>query len=252
MLSLWEFVLEVHSIMILYKSGFASGKRERPKRELNIKIDELPKRPLPKYNTPRDQEKFIKTCEAVIRKSLEYKEYIRFLKDNLNMDECIILSNLKKDSGKRYRIEIHHEPFTLFDIVETVINKRLANGESINAINVADEVMDLHYSGMVGLVPLTITMHKLVHNGRIFIPLQFIYHKYNEFFKEYEEYMNAALIEKIEAKVNLSLHTQDLVSDSLDVEFVYLNVDGFKFPEIPDSWKNAILTPSDTEKPLED
>lgn len=232
--------------MILYKSGFASGKKERPKKEIKVNIDELPVRPQPKYNTPRDMEKYIKTCEIVIRKSLEYREYIKFLKENFNMNECLILSNLKNGEHKRYRIEIHHEPFTLFDIVETVIARRLENGESISTLKVADEVMDLHYSGMVGLVPLTATMHELVHAGRIFIPLQFIYHKYNEFFAEYEDYMNDALKEKIEAKVNLSLHTQDLVSDVLDVEFAYLNVDGFKFPEIPDSWKNAILTPSDS------
>lgn len=238
--------------MILYKKGFSDGKKERPKKEMTVNIEELPTRPVPKYTTPRDREKFIKTCENVIRKSTEYKEYIRFLKNNLNMDACIVLSNIKNGNGKRYHIEIHHEPFTLFDIVETVISKRLDLGESINALNVADEVMDLHYSGMVGLVPLTTTMHELVHNGRIFIPLQYIYHKYNEFFKEYEQYMNTSLIEKIEAKVNLSLQTQDLVSDSLNVEFVYLNVDGFSFPEIPEEWKNAIYTTSDEHKSTDD
>ena len=227
--------------MILYKNDFSTGKRNRSSREVKVRLDELPTRPTPKYNTPKDREKFIKTCEIVIRKSNEYKEYIKFLKDNLNMNECTILSNIKSGNGKRYRIEIHHEPFTLFDIVETVINRRLENGESISALKVADEVMDLHYSGLVGLVPLTTTMHELVHNGRIFIPLQFIYHKYDDFFKEYEEYMNGSLIEKLEAKVNLSLHTENIVSDSLDVEFVYLNVDGFHFPQIPDEWKSSIL-----------
>ena len=233
--------------MILYKAAHANNKRIRDNREMKVNIDELPRRPFPKYTSPRDREKFIKTCETVIRKSMEYKDYIKFLRENMDMDQCIILSNLKNGNGKKYHIEIHHEPFTLFDIVETVITKRLENGESINALNVADEVMDLHYSGMVGLVPLTITMHELVHKGRIFIPLQFIYHKYNEFFSEYEDYMNESLKEKIEAKVNLSLHTEDLVSDSLDVEFVYLDVDGFKLPEVPDEWKNAILASSESE-----
>lgn len=238
--------------MILYKAGFANNKRIRDKKEVKVNIEELPKRPLPKYNSPKDREKFIKTCEMVIRKSFEYKEYIRFLRENMDMSECIILSNLKNGNGKRYHIEIHHEPFTLFDIVETVITKRLENGESINALNVADEVMELHYSGMVGLIPLTVTMHELVHKGRIFIPLQFIYHKYNEFFTEYEEYMNESLKEKIEAKVNLSLQTEDLVSDSLDVEFVYLDVDGFKFPEIPDNWKSAILATSEDDSDVKE
>ena len=216
--------------MILYKSGFTNGKKDREKREIDVAIQELPKRPTPKYTTPKDQQKFIKTCETVIRKSLEYKEYISFLKDNLDMNSCIILSNLKKENGKRYKIEIHHEPFTLFDIVETVISKRLNNGESINALHIADEVMNLHYSGVIGLVPLTVTMHELTHNGRIFIPLQYIYHQYNEFFSEYEQYMNPNLIEKIETKVSLSLQTENIVSDSLEVTFTYLNVDGFEFP----------------------
>ena len=234
--------------MILYKNNYPIGKKERNKREMRISIDELPKRPIPKYNTPRDREKYIKTCETIIRKSMEYKDYIKFLKDNLNMDQCLVLSHLKNGNGKKYRIEIHHEPFTLFDIVETVINRRLQEGDPIDSLKVADEVMDLHYSGKVGLVPLTVTMHELVHRGRIFIPLQLIYQKYNEFFKEYEPYMNSTLIDKIEGKVNLSLHTENIVSDSLDVEFVYLDVDGFKFPEIPDEWKNAILTPEITSE----
>lgn len=230
--------------MILYKPGFANNKKIRSKKEIDISIEELPQRPVPKYNTPRDREKYIKTCESVIRKSMEYKDYIKFLKDNLDMNRCIVLSNLKNEGGKHYRIEIHHEPFTLFDIVETVIAKRIENEESIDVLSVADEVMDLHYSGMVGLIPLTITMHKLVHSGRIFVPLQYIYHKYNEFYKEYEPYISFNLNDKIEAKVNLSLQTENLVSDALDVEFTYLNIDGFDFPTVPDEWKHAMADPT--------
>ena len=231
--------------MILYKKTMTNGKKEREKRSMKVRIDELPKRPTPKYTTPKDREKYIKTCETVIRKSMEYKDYIRFLRENLDMNRCLVLKNIQTKDGKKYRIEIHHEPFTLFDIVETVINRRLEAGESIGTLKVADEVMDLHYSGKVGLIPLTVTMHELVHNGRIFIPLQFIYHDYADFFKEYQRYMNASVIEKIEAKANLSLQTQDIVSDALDIEFVYLDVDGFKFPSIPEKWKDAILVNPD-------
>lgn len=226
--------------MILYKSSMLNGKRERPNKTINVNIDELPKRPEIKYSTPKHREKHIKTCESVIRKSLEYKEYIKFLKENLDMSRCTVLKNIKNGNGRHYRIEIHHEPFTLFDIVETVINRRLDAGEPINPLLVADEVMELHYSGEIGLIPLTVTMHELVHNGRIFIPLQFIYQKYDVFCKEYEKYMNPSVIEKIEAKANLSLHTEDIVSDSLNVEFVYVNIDGFDFPKIPDDWKNIV------------
>lgn len=226
--------------MILYRQNSTEGKKMRPIRNMQIRIDELPQRSEPKYNTPRDREKYIKTVEQIVRRSEPYKEYVKFLRENLDMNQCLILKNIRNVSGKHYRIEIHHEPFTLFDIIETVINRRLQFNEPIRTLPVSDEVMSLHYDGKVGLVPLTVTMHELVHNGRIFIPLQYVYQDYAGFFREYEHYFNQNTVDKLEAKVNLSMHTDSIVSDALDVEFVYTEVDGFKFPEIPDEWKNAI------------
>lgn len=229
--------------MILYRQNSAEGKKIRPTRNMQIHIDELPQRSEPRYNTPRDREKYIKTVEQIVRRSEPYKEYVKFLRENFDMNQCLILKNVKSVAGKHYRIEIHHEPFTLFDIIETVINRRLQTGEPITTLPVSDEVMGLHYEGKVGLVPLTVTMHELVHSGRIFIPLQYIYQDYADFFKEYEPYFNQNTIDKLEAKVNLSMHSDSIVSDVLDVEFVYTEVDGFAFPQVPDEWKNAIAGP---------
>ena len=205
--------------MILYRQSSTEGKKIRPGRNMQVRIDELPQRSEPKYNTPRDREKYIKTIEQIVRRSEPYKEYVKFLRENLDMNRCLILKNIQNVSGKRYRIEIHHEPFTLFDIIETVINRRLQFNEPIRTLQVSDEVMSLHYDGKVGLVPLTVTMHELVHNGRIFIPLQFVYQDYADFFKEYEPYFNQNTVDKLEAKVNLSMHTDSVVSDALEVEF---------------------------------
>ena len=233
--------------MILYKKDYVKGRRDRKQKTVEVKLNELPTRPRPKYSTPKEQKKFIKSTETLIRSSLEYKTYIKFLKDNLDMNRCAVLKNIKNGDGKRYRIEIHHEPFTLFDIVETVINRRLDEGEDINALHVADEVMELHYEGHIGLIPLSVTMHELVHNGRIFIPLQYIYHKYDEFYKEYKDYMNPVLLDKIQAKVDLSLRSEGIVSDVLTPEFVSLKVDGFDFPKVPEEWKD-ILNPPETDE----
>ena len=227
-------------IMILYRSSMLNGKKDRKQKTIDVAIEELPVRPVPRYTTPRDRQKYIKTVESTIRKSKEYKEYIKFLKTNMDMNSCIVLKNIISKSGKRYKIELHHEPFTLFDIVETIINKRLELEQSISELKVADEVMGLHYDGKIGLIPLTVTMHELVHSGRIFIPLQYVYHNYGEFINEFQDYMNPTLKDKIEAKIDLSLHTENILSDSLDIEFVNLNIDGFSFPEIPEEWKNAL------------
>ena len=123
----------------------------------------------------------------------------------------------------------------------------------------AEEVMELHYDEKIGLIPLSKTAHELVHSDRIFIPLQLIYQNYNKFYDEYEQYMSQNLKEQIEMKVNISLKTSNILSDVMDPEFVYVNVDGFNFPEVPEEWGKAIkvldvsnLTDGDSDEPTPD
>lgn len=226
--------------MILYKKNMAANAKERPSQRVSVSIDELPERKIYTFKTPKERVKFIKMVEATCRKSMEYKEYIKFLKRNTDLRRCTILKGLKTTNGKRYSIEVHHEPFTLFDIVETVLNKREMLGEKIEPLSIADEVMALHYDGKVGLIHLSVTMHQLVHDDKIFIPLQYIYQSYNEFYSEYRPYFNPLLIEKLEMKVEMSLRTDNFISDALDPCFTYIDIDGFNFPVIPDEWKNVL------------
>lgn len=218
----------------------AVNAKERSSQSVNISIDELPEREVYTFKTPKERVKFIKMVEATCRKSMEYKEYMRFLKHNTDLRRCSILKGLNTEHGKRYTIEIHHEPFTLFDIVEVVLNKREMLGEKIEPLSIADEVMGLHYDGKVGLIHLSSTMHQLVHDDKIFIPLQYIYQSYSDFFSEYKPYFNPVVLEKLEMKVELSLKTDNIVSDALDPCFTYINIDGFNFPEIPSEWKDTL------------
>ena len=226
--------------MILYKKAMANKAKERPSQNVHVTIDELPERETYTFRTPKERVKFIKQVEATCRKSMEYKEYMRFLKRNTDLRRCTILKGLNTEGGKKYTIEIHHEPFTLFDIVETVLNKREMEGQKIDPLDIADEVMALHYDGKVGLIHLSTTMHQLVHDDKIFIPLQYIYQSYNEFYTEYKPYFNPLVIEKIEMKVEMSLKTDNFISDSIDPQFTYVHIDGFDFPEIPSEWKDAL------------
>ena len=226
--------------MILYKQNMANGKRERPERSIQLVIDELPERPIYTFKNNKAKAKFIKQVESIVRKSDEYKEYIRFLKTHMDMNRCTVLKGLETGNGKKYSIEIHHEPFTLFDITQTVLNKHEAQGITINPYTIADEVMELHYDEKVGLIPLSKTMHELVHNDKVFVPLQYIYHKYDKFYNEYEDFIEPNVKEKIEVKVNLSLRCPDILSDILDTEFIYFNIDGVHLPQVPDEWKDVL------------
>ena len=69
--------------MILYKQNMANGKRERPERSIQLVIDELPERPIYTFKNNKAKAKFIKQVESIVRKSDEYKEYIRFLKTHM-------------------------------------------------------------------------------------------------------------------------------------------------------------------------
>ena len=166
------------------------------------------------YNLGRekDKNKFIHTIETLIRGSMEYKdEFIPYLKNGMRMDHCSFFPKISRKYGKvRLRTEIHHEPFTLYDIVAIVLNKRTDNDESLDMFDICDEVMQLHFSGKVGLIPLSQTAHELVHTGKLFIPLQFIDIGFNDFFNEYKETIKGmdGLVEMLEAKVNLSKEYQ--------------------------------------------
>lgn len=223
-----------------------SVKIKRPIRNIKMEIEEMPEKPIYSFRNDKDKVRFIKHVEAIVRRTDEYREYIQFIKKYMDMDRCIILKGISKSGNKRYSIELHHEPFTLFDIVAVVLEKYETLGMTIDPFDIADEVMLLHFDEKVGLVPLSKTMHQLVHDDKIFIPLQYIYHSYDKFYNEYQEYIEKLekLKDKIEMKVNLSLKCEgNILTDILDPEFVYIEVDGFNFPQIPDEWGKVLHPP---------
>ena len=177
-------------------------------------------------NSDKDKVKFIKRCEKVIRSSNEYRDYVAFLKENIDMDKCAFWKNVSSENSKRVKIEIHHEPFTLFDIVSVVVERFLDQGYPLNDLLIADEVMELHYANMVGLIPLSKTIHQIVHNStKIRIPLNMVYGDYTSFLtsEKYEAYVDE-LFEKLEIKINETKNLTEANFDDLRKEFTYLEM----------------------------
>lgn len=191
------------------------GKIEPIKMEINIMSD-------------KDKVKAIKTVERMVRSSLEYKAYIKYLKQYIDMTKCSFFNNVNNKDGKRVSIEIHHEPFTLFDITQAVLEKQLDETGEVNLFNIAEEVMKLHYQCKVGLVPLSATVHELVHVGQVFIPLQSPRGDYIAFLEEYDRYITMDMKDMLQEKLKLSKQVQDL--SLLETKYTYVEVEGFKFP----------------------
>lgn len=186
-----------------------------------------------RYETDKDKRKFIERTKRIVRSSKEYKDYIRYLKENMDMDRCVFFKKVKHNSDNAIKIEVHHEPFTLDDIVRTVINKQLAEGRKLNDLDVANEVMELHYNDMVGLVPLSETIHELVHSdtNKVFVPLNMVYGNFNKFFELYQDYMEDDILTRLEFKIDQTKNMTEDAFDALAVEYEYLEVDGVDLPE---------------------
>lgn len=177
------------------------------------------------YNE-KTRSKFIKTVEKIIRSSLEYREFISYLRSELGMNFCMFFNNVSRDDIKNIGIEIHHIPFSLFDIVNIVLRKYEAEELPIDPLVIADEVMRLHYEGKVGLVPLSITVHELYHRGDLFIPLQYVdkgfilfYQEYKDYMKEYEEMLKRLIV----MSRNFNLNENTILKKHL----IYLDPEGY-------------------------
>jgi len=175
--------------------------------------------------------KYVKKVENFVRQSGEYKEYINFLKFNLNMSSCTFFKNLNSDEYE-IPVEIHHAPFTLFDITNIVLEYYLQKGKFFSMFQVANRVTELHYMGCVGLIPLSETVHKLVHSGDIFIPIQYVYGNIKKFYNMYSPYIENELISVLEKVIEASrLFNDDYKPDVLQRKFTYLNIDGMELPK---------------------
>ena len=227
--------------MINYKpTTFSIGKRERPIRTIKLQIEEKPQRKEYETFSKKGRYKYLTYIKNFVRKTPEYRQYIDFLKKHRGQNISHVLPAAIQGNGKKYSIELHHEPFTLFEIADIVVTKRETLGESLSPFKVVEEILELHYDGTVGLVPLDVTTHELCEKGLIFIPLQDIYQRYDLFYDEYEALCEIPekIKNKLEIKIELSEKIESglVMSDMLNPQFTYLDINGQKYPEVPAEW----------------
>lgn len=182
-------------------------------------------------STPKAKHKFISRIERLVRSSKEYRDYISFLKDECDLSRCAFLSNVNTKENRRFKIEFHHEPFTLYDICSIVISKFINNGERLNSLLISDEVMSVHYENLVGLIPLNTTFHTMYHESeKLIIPLNCVYGNYVELLNKYEDSMDEELYENLLNKLKMKIdQTKNLTPESFDAltkQFTYLEVEG--------------------------
>lgn len=188
----------------------------------------------------KDFKHYMDDLERIVRQSFEYRALMNYLKGTEGMDECTFLENVSSRDNSKVRIELHHTPFTLYDICLTVFRKRQANHEDIDLNSVAEEVMWLHYAGWVGLVPLSTTIHKLVHNQFIFCPCDIVRGNYKAFVNAYYNYIEPETLDAIDALEQWTKTYDGSQMEIFNSHKIYINVNGsYRLPR-KDEAKEAI------------
>lgn len=163
-----------------------------------------------------DLEKFIKSIESLIRKSGVYKGYIKYLKQEIGLNRCMIFSELTDED---VTIEMHHSVFTLFDCVSITLIKFLKENKQISSFDIAKEVLDDHINNSIPVVMVSKMVHEAVHNGRnnmesFFIPLE---SSWGDIVKYIEKYKGCLTPEHIAKLKKYAIKYSESINNETDI-----------------------------------
>jgi hypothetical protein len=190
-----------------------------------IQIDEIPEF----INNTRifdvENVKRIKKFETGIRSSRGYYRLFQYLKKNYGMVVDGFNPNLATGLGDM-RIELHHTPFTLFDITQIVCNKHIMTQGFGDEFTVGEEVVLLHWQNLVGLYPLSPTHHELVHSGCMDIHPKVVRGNWRDFIRMYKPFFPPNLLDRISELEKWERVACDRIPDILQPRYTFLQYDG--------------------------
>lgn len=204
-----------------------------------LAFDSLPEYEKADYdlNVEKSYKRYILDIKRDVRTSFEYSHFISYLKENLDMNKCSFFKNVSGANSRKVRIEVHHDPFTIEDIIRIVAKKRLDLGENTDVPMVAKEVAYLHYNLLVGLIPLSTTVHEMVGNGFLFVPTTKVFGRYKEFVKLYDDYImpeQKDVLDRIEELTGV--YDESEAMNLLERHMIYVDLSGdqYQFPSYSD------------------
>ena len=141
--------------------------------------------------------KFVKNCEMMIRRSIEYKLWRNYIVDVLQVNECAITHESMED----VTIEVHHHIPSLFTLVCGLVNKCIDKDQEFCTFDICQEAIELHFKIKIGYVALLKSMHEKFHNGKLTIPISFVKGDYNFFVREFSKFLDEDELDKIDLRL---------------------------------------------------
>jgi hypothetical protein len=158
---------------------------------------------------------FVKSCEAVVRHSDDYKAFVNWIKNVLGINFCQVSSKIVEGEAS---IEMHHGPiFTLYDYCAILLNDAIMRGKRISTFRIADAVLEEHFALRVQVVMLAKTNHEAITNRDLFLNLRQGIGNVDAFIKKYAQALDDEQKYKIWSYINYSQNNETYDSGILDV-----------------------------------
>jgi len=134
------------------------------------------------FSDDKEEIKFIKAVEKMVRFSPEYRLWVDYIIDTLGQNKCEFTGELKSETS----VDVHHHPICLYTIVKAVIDDKLKKKEPFCTFDIARDVIELHFQNKVGYVLMLSSLHEKYHNGFMQIPVEFVSGDYKYVLTHYE------------------------------------------------------------------
>lgn len=154
------------------------------------------------FENEAEYKKFVKNCEMMIRRSVEYKEWRNYIIDVLQINECMITHERMDE----VTIEVHHHAPGLYTLVTALVNKHIEENTNFCTFDISQEAIELHFQNRVGYVTLLKSMHEKFHNGKLDIPINLVKGDYKYFIRNYSKFLDEGDIEILESRMAINEH----------------------------------------------
>jgi hypothetical protein len=172
------------------------------------------------FQSEPDYKKFVKNCESMLRKSIEYRLWKNYLIDVLQNDHCMITF----ENIAEVTIEVHHHVPSLYTLMASLINKRLEKGEDFCTFDIVMEAVELHFKNKIGYVMLLTSMHEKFHNGHLDIPIELVRGDFRTYLKDYIPYIDEADLDIINERMSINRSNCEWTRDNYPVRTADVNI----------------------------
>jgi len=152
------------------------------------------------FETEKELNSFIKSCERLIRISPEYRIWTDFIRESLGFSSCQLTGEIHTQTT----VDIHHHPFTLWSLVKCAIMKRIANAQEFCSYDISSEIIQLHYDLKISFCVLVSSLHEKYHRGFLQIPMELIRGNYQYIIDHYMRFLEDDEIEYIMSKLSIN------------------------------------------------